>query len=323
MRQSGSRFGMWQRSTRCRFEVADTRFGRSSDWKLFHVRRAKTMHNKSYKHYIRKVWSNSYGSEIRIGKDTMETMDMVVYHMFDRIARRSKRKKTITRKGVVGACRGVIPGVLGTIAVDAANQAMRGREYFFPESLMYRYLKEGQLGEDMSYAERVSRDAAAVLAAVLDELTGYVLSKAVDRLPPRFPVLQPVDVMSAIEEDNELRDFIRLPQGPAAGGGGGGGGVGGGGGGGGGGSPRDVIISSAQDMQEFLDRYEATIQQIFQSEYTKRRFVMSFHPDKCIGSTEAVRQLFVRLGKTVQLNIEGTVACGTIFQKFSDTYDIA
>jgi hypothetical protein len=81
-----------------------------------------------------------------------------------------------------------------------------------------------------------------------------------------------------------------------------------------------TVINSVQEMELFLWKHESRIRQVLLAEYSKKQFMLSFHPDKCISSVQALEQLFAKLGESVSLKIRGTQACDAVFKNFRDLY---
>lgn len=327
---------------------------------------------ESYKPYVRKVWNAEHTPRLRISSTVIDEMELVVYHIFDKIAKSAKeslkKKKTFNAKDIQDACRRVVPGALGVLAVVVASRATSDTKSTFTTAKAHRYLRTGQFSERQKYAERVSRDAAPALAEVIDEMTAFILRKAVSQIPGGKTLLQPQHLTTAIQLDEDIRNLLQgkpsnIPRGPkntqngpqrprptgangegtgqrptGANGAGtgprptGANGAGTGprptGGrpsastttGAGGANGRIVIVNSVADLELFLSQNGPQIRRVLQSEYSKRRFLLSFHPDKCIASVESLHQLFAQIGKTLVLNISGTQGCDAVFKRFSNIY---
>jgi len=76
-------------------------------------------------------------------------------------------------------------------------------------------------------------------------------------------------------------------------------------------------INSISQFEKFLDEKKDAIAQVLRRDYTKKQFLLKFHPDKCITTSKSVEDLMMKvLGKKVIVNEQPVKICEAIFKKF-------
>lgn len=76
-------------------------------------------------------------------------------------------------------------------------------------------------------------------------------------------------------------------------------------------------INSLSEFEKFLDKNKYAIGEVLRKDYTKKQFLLKFHPDKCITSSKSVEDLMMKvLGKKVIVNAPPVKICEAIFKLF-------
>jgi hypothetical protein len=305
---------------------------------------------ESYQPYITKIWDNISPTGYEISSTAMKLMDDVVFYVFANIASKActvlaKRRKIIMDASTIQeACMLIYPYLTmdGYIS-DIAAEAQEGGQYYFPETVIHRYLKYGQLGTKKyrwengqfeQYETKVSPGAAVALASVLHHITSRILKSSIKQT---LHVVEARLITKVLNMEKDLGIFAAsngrsVPQSggaynrppppppffPGFGSGGasasashstkatGGGGT--------------IVINSAKDMEIYLSQNASTIQRVLLLNYSRREFLLKFHPDKCISTRDSLMKLFAQLGKKIEFNISGTYACDAIFKKFQHIF---
>lgn len=295
---------------------------------------------ESYQKYIRCIWESAQRG-YELSSSAMKVMNDLVFYVFANIASKAchvlekERKVIMDIHAIQEACVLILPDHRGVRISNVAAQAQLfppfgGGPYCFPAKVIHRYLKDGQLGTKKyrwenglfeQYETKVSPLAAVALAAVLHHITSRILKASVKQIQTHMKtkIVDTEHIARTLNMQKDLGIFAArngrsVPQAgpppgpqvyqslfneksPSNGG-------------------RTVVINSLMDMETYVSQNAGTIQRILLENYSRAKFLKTFHPDKCISGVESLIDLFAKLGKQLELNIVGTHACDIIFKKF-------
>lgn len=86
------------------------------------------------------------------------------------------------------------------------------------------------------------------------------------------------------------------------------------------GKPKLASLTTLGQMEEFLETHQTKIKTILKKHFTRKRFLISFHPDTCLANGKGLQQLFSLLNTKAEICVPALKVCGLIFQKFGYIY---